>query len=98
MKLIFIFQVPNDFRPAISPTHGLINLQLTKTLKSQWEIYGGVKNILNFIPSNPLLRPFDPFDRNIAINNPNNYTFDTAYNYAPMQGARAFLGLRYTIQ
>jgi outer membrane receptor for ferrienterochelin and colicins len=90
--------VPNDFRPESSPVYALLNLQVTKTINNRWEIYGGVKNLLNFIPSDPLLRPFDPFDRNVAIDNPFGYTFDTAYNYAPMQGAKGFLGVRYTLR
>ena len=59
-----------------------------------------LKNIFNFIPKNPIMRSFDPFDKNVddPINNPNGYTFDTAYNYAPLQGIRGFLGLRYTIR
>ncbi len=90
--------VPDDFRPESSPVYALINFQVTKTLNGRWEIYGGAKNLLNFIPANPLLRPFDPFDKNTAIDNPFGYTFDTAYNYAPMQGAKGFLGVRYTLR
>jgi outer membrane receptor for ferrienterochelin and colicins len=55
--------VPNDFRPAKSPAYGIINFQLTKTFKYGLEFYGGVKNIFNFIPKNPLLHPDDPFDK-----------------------------------
>ncbi|MBL7862333.1 MAG: TonB-dependent receptor [Cyclobacteriaceae bacterium] len=101
--------VENDFRPAQSPWFALLNFQLTKTINSQFEIYAGVKNLLNFIPENPLLHPDDPFDRpggkyfdengNARPDtNPNGYTFDTTYNYAPIQGARGQLGLRWTIQ
>ena len=90
--------VPNDFRPALSPWFGLINLQMTKTMGKGWEVYGGVKNLLNFVPADPLLRPFDPFDKNINVNNPNGYTFDTSYNYAPLQGIRGFLGIRYNLK
>ncbi len=89
--------LPNDFRPDISPWFALANIQLTKSLGSQWEIYGGIKNLLNFIPQDPLLRPFDPFDKNVGVNNPYGYTFDTSYNYAPMQGIKGFLGVRYTL-
>jgi outer membrane receptor for ferrienterochelin and colicins len=89
--------VPNDFRPEKSPWFAILNLQLTKTITTQWEIYGGVKNILNFIPTDPLLRPFDPFDKQLTVNNPNGYTFDTSYNYAPMQGVKGFLGVRFTL-
>lgn len=90
--------VPDDFRPAMSPWFALMNIQATKKLNHQLEVYGGVKNLLNFVPRDPLLRPFDPFDRNIGIDNPNGYTFDASYNYAPIQGAKAFAGLRWTIQ
>ena len=90
--------VENDFRPAMSPWFALANFQVTKVINSKWEIYGGVKNLLNFIPRDPLLRPFDPFDRSVTVDNPNGYTFDTSYNYAPIQGAKGFIGLRWTIQ
>ncbi|MBL7849505.1 MAG: TonB-dependent receptor, partial [Cyclobacteriaceae bacterium] len=100
--------VPNDFRPSQSPWFGLVNLQVTKSFGNRWEVYGGVKNLLNFIPSNPLLHPDDPFDRAggpyfdangnpRSDTNPNGYTFDTSYNYAPVQGIKGFLGVRFTI-
>jgi outer membrane receptor for ferrienterochelin and colicins len=90
--------VPGDFRPAKSPWFTIMNIQFTKTFTNGLEIYTGIKNILNFVPRDPLLRPFDPFDKNVAVNNPNGYTFDTSYNYASLQGIKGFLGLRYTIQ
>lgn len=101
--------VPNDFRPAQSPWFGLVNIQLTKSFGNRWQVYGGVKNLLNFIPANPLLHPDDPFDRRGGPyfdnqgnprpdTNPYGYTFDTSYNYAPMQGIKGFLGVRYTLR
>jgi outer membrane receptor for ferrienterochelin and colicins len=91
---------PNDYRPEYSPWFCIANLQLTQKLKSNFEVYGGVKNLFNFIPENPIMRSFDPFDRNIndPVGNPHGYTFDPSYNYAPMQGIRVFLGLRLTIK
>ncbi len=89
--------LPNDFRNEKSPWFSIVNIQLKKTIKKGFEIYGGVKNVLNFLPKNPLMRPFDPFDKRISVDNPNNYTFDTNYNYAPMQGIRGFLGVRYSL-
>jgi outer membrane receptor for ferrienterochelin and colicins len=86
--------VPNDYRPEKSPWFALLNLQVTYKSRA-WEFYGGVKNLLNFIPDDPILRPFDPFDKYIDVNNPFGYTFDPSYNYAPMVGARAFVGWRY---
>jgi outer membrane receptor for ferrienterochelin and colicins len=90
--------VPNDYRPQKSPWFTLMNIQISKSFTSGFELYAGVKNLLNFMPEDPLLRPFDPFDKNITVNNPNGYTFDTSYNYAPIQGIRGFAGLRYTFQ
>jgi outer membrane receptor for ferrienterochelin and colicins len=90
--------VPGDYRPEQSPWFTIMNFQIGKRLDNGFEFYGGAKNILNFIPENPLLRPFDPFDKNVTVNNPQGYTFDTSYNYAPVQGIKGFAGIRYTIQ
>lgn len=89
--------VPNDFRPEKSPWFTTLNFQCTRIFASGVEGYIGVKNLLNFIPDNPLLRPFDPFDRNTNVDNPYDYTFDTSYNYAPVQGIKFFIGVRYII-
>ena len=101
--------VPNDFRSATSPFFGIINLQLSKSFNHQFELYGGVKNLLNFLPKNPLLHPDDPFnkpggkyydiDGKPRIDtNPMGYTFDPSYNYAPMQGARFYFGIRFLVK
>lgn len=90
---------PKDYRPEYSPWFTVANIQLTKKLSNGLEIYGGVKNIFNFVPRYALIRAFDPFDKtaNDPVNNPNGYTFDTEYNYAPLQGIRFFAGLRYNL-
>ncbi|MBC7450451.1 MAG: hypothetical protein H7259_03070, partial [Cytophagales bacterium] len=65
------------------------------------EFYGGVKNLLNYLPpAYSIMRSFDPFDKtaNDPVANPNGYTFDTTYIYAPNQMRRIFLGIRYTIK
>lgn len=91
--------VPNDFRPEYSPLFTLANFQVTKKLKNDIEIYGGVKNLFNFQPENPILRPFDPFNENVndPVSNPNGYTFDPSYNYAPVQRIKAMIGFRYSL-
>ena len=86
--------VPNDYRPEYSPWHGLVNLQFIRKSRSGTEFYAGIRNLLNFTPRDPLLRPFDPFDKETGLNNPNGYTFDASYNYASMQGRRVFVGYR----
>lgn len=101
MNLVSPMRLPvveNDFRPDQSPWYSLQNIQVTKTWKDNLELYFGVKNLLNFIPENPILRPFDPFDKNINVDNPNGYTFDPSYAYASLQGIRAFAGLRWELK
>lgn len=90
----------NDFRPEYSPSFCLANIQLSKRIGNRIECYGGIKNVFNFIPGQTFMRPFDPFDKQIndPVSNPQGYTFDTEYNYAPLQGIRAFTGMRYTLQ
>jgi outer membrane receptor for ferrienterochelin and colicins len=89
--------LPNDFRPSRSPWFSTQNIQVTKRFNNSLEIYGGIKNLLNFVPKDPILRPFDPFDKKINENNPNGYTFDPSYNYAPIQSIRGFVGVRMSI-
>lgn len=92
--------LPNDYRPEYSPWFTLVNTQVRKVFKGTGiELYGGVKNIFNFKPKYSLIRAFDPFDKHVddPVNNPYGYTFDTSYNYAPMQGTRFFVGIRYNL-
>lgn len=92
--------LPNDYRPEYSPWFCLASLQATKKTIKGWELYGGIKNLLNFVPKDPIMRPFDPFDKHVndPVSNPYGYTFDPSYNYAPLQGRRGYLGIRYTIK
>jgi outer membrane receptor for ferrienterochelin and colicins len=98
-----------DPRPASSPVWSLQNIQLTKKCTAGWEVYGGVKNLLNFRPrKDAIARSFDPFDKKVvfdaqgnavpAADNPYALTFDTSYVYASNQGIRGFLGIRWTVQ
>ncbi len=95
---MFLPVVPNDFRPSKSPWFCIMNIQFTQKIQNGLELFAGVKNFLNFIPKNPILRPDDPFNKQVSVDNPNNYTFDPSYNYAPIQGAKGYVGLRYTLK
>ena len=97
-----------DPRKGESPWFSIQNIQVTKNIGTSWEMYGGIKNILNFTPArNSIARSFDPFDSSVVFNssgeaiatanNPYALTFDPSYVYASNQGIRGFLGLRYTI-
>jgi outer membrane receptor for ferrienterochelin and colicins len=92
--------LPNDYRPGKSPWYTIQNIQCTKTFKHGIDLYFGINNIFNVLPRSPIMRPFDPFDKTAgdATSNPNGYTFDTGYNYAPNQGIKGFIGLRYKLR
>lgn len=91
--------LPNDYRPEYSPWFCLANVQVQNQTAQKLEIYAGIKNLFNFMPRNPIMRPFDPFDKQASdpISNPNGHTFDPSYNYASLQGIRGYLGIRYTL-
>jgi outer membrane receptor for ferrienterochelin and colicins len=106
MKLPLLSEL--DPRKGESPWFSIQNIQITKKIGTSWEMYGGIKNILNFTPdNNSIARSFDPFDSGVDFNsngeaiattsNPYALTFDPSYVYASNQGIRGFLGLRYTI-
>src|SRR5205814_1139623 len=89
--------VPDDYRPAKSPWFTIMNVQLTKKFSNSIEVYAGLKNIFNFIQQEPILRPFDPFNRETQIDNPHHYRFDTTYGFTSTQGIKGFVGLRYVL-
>ena len=90
--------LPGDPRSAYSPWFSIHNIQVTKVLNKGLELYAGVKNLFGFYPREEvILRAFDPFDKQIHIDNPLGLTFDPNYNYAPMQRQRVLLGLRWKL-
>lgn len=91
--------LPGDFRPEYSPWFSLLHLQVSAQISDQLGMKAGVKNLLNFLPRHPIMRPFDPFDRtaNNRITNPNGYTFDASYSYAPLMSRRLFISISYRI-
>ena len=98
-----------DPRLPYSETYSIQNIQLTYKGFKHFELYGGVKNILNWTPNknNPFLiaRSNDPFNKNVQFDangsalvtpeNPYGLVFDPTYIYAPNQGLRTFFGVRY---
>lgn len=100
-----------DPRKEFSPWWSIQNLQLTYKGWKNFELYGGIKNLLNWTPNkgNPFLiaRSFDPFDKDVVFDdngqaiatpsNPYALTFDPTYVYAPNQGIRVFFGLRFRL-
>ena len=100
---------PADPRKEYSPTWSIQNIQFTYKGFKHFEVYGGIKNLLNWTPNrgNPFIiaRANDPFDKNVTFDNngavvvtsgnPYALTFDPSYVYGPNQGTRSFFGLRY---
>ncbi|TRX23649.1 TonB-dependent receptor [Flavobacterium franklandianum] len=100
-----------DPRNPNSPWYSLQNIQFSYSGWKNFELYAGIKNLLNFTPkrNNPFLisRTEDPFDKNVQYDsngkvlvtpdNPYGLTFDTTYVYGPNQGIRGFFGLRYNL-
>lgn len=101
---------PNDPRSEFSPWFSIQNIQFTYSKpQSGWQLYGGIKNLLNFTPDeNSIARSHDPFDTQVSFddngnplitaNNPFGLTFDPSYVYTSNQGIRGFIGVRYKIQ
>jgi outer membrane receptor for ferrienterochelin and colicins len=79
-------------RPTKSPWYTIMNIQFTKSIRNNLEIYTGLKNLLNFMPKYPIYGPgaqkHDPFSD----------SFDPSYNYAPVQGMKGFFGVRWTLE
>jgi outer membrane receptor for ferrienterochelin and colicins len=102
----------NDPRSPKSPWWSIQNIQTTYDGFQNIQIYGGVKNLLNWTPNkgNPFIiaRANDPFDKEVQFNtygqamvtsnNPYGLTFDPTYVYAPNQGLRLFFGIRYSLR
>ncbi|SDS37907.1 outer membrane receptor for ferrienterochelin and colicins [Polaribacter sp. KT25b] len=88
----------NDTRAEYSPWYSVQNIQLIKKFTNSWEIYGGVKNLLNFTPAaNSINSANNPFDVGVDTEANPELAFDPSYVYASNQGIRAFIGLRYTL-
>src|SRR5690606_16390925 len=99
-----------DPRSEKSPWWSIQNIQLTKAFRNGIEVYGGIKNLLDWTPNrgNPFIiaRSHDPFDKLVDFDgggqavitpeNPYGLTFDPSYVFGPNQGARGFLGIRYS--
>lgn len=101
-----------DPRERESRIWSIQNIQFTFSGLKKLELYGGIKNLLNWTPNknNPFLiaRSNDPFDKEVeylengqvkpTASNRYALTFDPNYMYAPNQGMRFFAGIRYTLK
>ena len=101
-----------DPRPGRSPAWSIQNIQVTKKLGTRWEVFGGIKNLLNWTPARNvpfiIARSEDPFNKKVTYaadgtvqatpENPYALSFDPGYVYAPNQGRKTFLGVRGAVR
>lgn len=101
-----------DPRPDQSPFWTVQHLQFSRKIRNQIEIYTGVKNIFDWVPSRNvdflIARTNDPFDKNVSKDangtilstpdNPYALSFDPNYIFTSNQGRRYYVGLRFTIK
>ena len=78
----------NDRLPQYSPSFSVMNMQITKTFSSVFEMYIGGENIGNYKQDKAILGSDNPFGSN----------FDTSIVYAPIFGQMYFAGLRFKIK
>ena len=88
-------QLPNtttnpsdDKLPEFSPSFAVMNVQITRTFSSTFEMYIGGENIGNYRQDKAIL----------GANNPFGATFDTSIIYAPVFGQMYYAGLRFKIK
>ena len=88
----------NDPRPELSSWFSIQNIQLTKKFSNNWELYGGIKNLLDFTPpANSINGANNPFDIGIDTDKNPELAFDPSYVYVSNQGIRGFIGVRHTL-
>ncbi len=77
-----------DQMPQFSPSFAVMNVQITRTFSSTFEMYIGGENVGNYRQDKAIL----------GANNPFGATFDTSIIYAPVFGQMYYAGLRFKIK
>ncbi|WKK64886.1 TonB-dependent receptor [Lutimonas zeaxanthinifaciens] len=82
-----------DPRPITSKPFSIHQIQISKLIKNNYNLYFGVNNLFNFIQTESPLVGYD--DPNFAPGfSP---YFDTAYAYAPNHGIEIYLGFKWDL-
>lgn len=85
-RIPFTDQNPEEFRfDTESPSFTTFNSQITKTIRTGFDIYLGGENIFDYRQENAILSNDNPF---------NDY-FDSSLIWGPVQGRTVYIGLRY---
>jgi outer membrane receptor for ferrienterochelin and colicins len=72
-------------RATRSETYAVHNLMATWRGRHGVEVYGGIRNVLDYTQPSPIVDPANPFGD----------SFDTAWVYGPLVGRSLLLGVRY---
>ncbi|MEA5457782.1 TonB-dependent receptor [Arcicella sp. LKC2W] len=94
--------ITDDIREANSPVFNISNLQISRRFNNGLQIYAGAKNLFNFFPEQKIVYQSNELRseqiKNSALGTfPKGYYFNTDASYAPMQGIRGFLGVRWNL-
>ncbi len=77
--------VKRDYR--YSPAYPVLNAQITKRFKGNFDLYLGAENLLNFRQKDPITEPFIPYHTH----------FDTSMTWGPIVGRLIYAGFRFKI-
>ena len=77
-----------DQMPAYSPSFSVMNVQVTRSFSTTFEMYFGGENIGNYQQEKAIVGSENPFGA----------TFDTSIVYAPVFGQMYYAGLRFKIK
>ncbi|MGB0850132.1 MAG: TonB-dependent receptor plug domain-containing protein, partial [Bacteroidia bacterium] len=78
----------HEVKDKMSPNFFLINAQISKTFKKQFEVYLGAENILNYKQNNPIQEAANPFHQN----------FDAGLVWGPIFGRMFYGGFRWRLK
>ncbi|CAI8221653.1 MAG: Vitamin B12 transporter BtuB [Bacteroidia bacterium] len=81
---VFMYDIKDKF----SPNFILLNAQVSKIIKKEFEVYIGAENILNYRQQNPIQNAFNPYSEN----------FDAGLVWGPIFGRIFYGGFRWRIK
>ncbi len=80
-------------RPTSSEEFSIHNIQISKTMKNGFSVYGGLQNMFDYIQPWSPLTGFDDPNANPGFSD----NFDTAYSYSPIHGREFYLGVKWSL-
>ncbi len=86
--LLMSEQIPAYRYTGVSPAYFLVNAQVNKTFGDNWEVYIGGENLTDYRQERPIMRAFDT----------QSPLFDASTIFAPITGAMAYIGVKWTLK